>query len=205
MIKKWLKEYINRNIYDILIVLVMLLIGIIAGIGIFIFAPDPSKEMLITSARSIFELSKNEAYIKTNIILNGLEMNAILLLVLVVSSITLFGKRIIQFIVILKGIAISIYGLVLFKIFGLGYGLIAVGLLILLVNIIYLPAFIYLVVTCLEINFNIFKTKISNTTMLEKLGVLGRIGTSFVVIFSSIVVEQIMSSVVLSIFSKINI
>lgn len=205
MVKKWLNEYINKNIYDILIVLVMLVIGIVAGIGIFIFVPDASKELLITSARGIFELSKNEAYIKTNIILNGLEMNALLLLMLLVSSVTLFGKHVIQFIVILKGMAISIYGLVLFKIFGFGYGLIASMLLIVLVNIIYLPAFIYLVVTCLEINFNIFKTRISNTTMLEKIGLLGKIITSFVVIFSSVVVEQIMSSVVLGIFSKIYI
>lgn len=203
MLKKWLKEYINRNIYDILIVLIMLVIGIVVGVGIYMFASNDSKELLITSARSIFELSKNEAYIKTNIILNGLEMNVLLLAVLLVSSMTLFGKYLIQFIVILKGMAISVYTIVLFKIFGLGYGILSVALLILLVNLIYLPAFIYLAVTFLEINFNIFKTKIANVSMLEKLGILGKIGVAFTVIFSSIVVEQIASSVVLTMFLKV--
>jgi len=204
MVKKWLKEYINKNIYDILIVLVMLVIGIVVGIGIFIFAPESSKELLVTSAKSIFEISKDEAYVKTNIIINGLEMNALLLLVLFISSVTLFGKYLIQFIIVLKGTAIAIYTIVLFKIFGLGYGLVAVGLLVLLVNLIYLPAFIYLTVTFLEINFNIFKTKISTITMLEKLGILGKTIVAFTMIFSSIVIEQIMSSIVLSIFLKIN-
>lgn len=203
MVKRWLKEYINRNIYDIVIVLIMLVVGIAVGIGIYLFSPQESKELLITSAKSIFELSKNEAYIKTNIILNGLEMNIFLLIVLLVSSVTLFGKYIIQFIVILKGMAISIYATVLFNIFGIWYGTLAVLLLIVLVNLIYLPAFIYLIVTFLEINFNIFKTKISNISMLEKLGVLGKIGAAFILIFSSVAVEQITSSVVLSLFLKV--
>lgn len=204
MVKKWLKEYINRNIYDILIILIMLVIGIVVGIGIYIFAPEGSKELLITSAKSIFEISKDAAYIKTNIILNGLEINGILLLILAISSITLFGRYLIQFVVILKGIAISIYVVVLFKIFGLGYGLIAVFLLIILVNLIYLPALIYLTVTFLEINFNVFKTKISSVSLLEKISVFGKVLVAFCMIFSSIVVEQIMSSVMLSIFLKIS-
>jgi len=204
MVKKWLKEYINKNIYDILIVLVMLVIGLTVGIGIFIFAPESSKDLLITSAKSIFEISKEDAYIKTNIVLNGVQMNAILLLILLISSLTLFGKYIIEFIVILKGMAISIYAIVLFKIFGFGYGLLTIFMLVILVNLIYIPAFIYLTVTFLEINFNIFKTKISNTTILEKVSVLGKVTVAFMVIFSSVVVEQIMSSIVLNIFLKIN-
>lgn len=203
MVKRWLKEYINKNIYDILIVVIMLIVGLVVGIGIYLFSPEEPKVMLITSAKSIFELSRDEAYVKTNIISNGLQMNAILLLILSISSVTLFGKHIIKLIAVLKGMAISIYSVVLFKIFGLGYGLVAVSLLILLVNLIYIPVFIYLLVTFLEINFNIFNTRILNANILEKLSVLGKIGLAFIGIFSSIIVEQIMSSVVLSLFLKV--
>jgi len=189
MVKKWLKEYINRNIYDILIIIIMLGIGIIIGIGIYTFASDTTKELLVTSAKNIFEISKYEEYIKTNIIINGLEMNVLLLIILAVSSITLFGKYLIYLIVILKGTAISIYIVILFKIFGIGYGLITTFLNVILVNLIYLPAFIFITVLFLEINFNIFKTKKNNTTILEKLSMLSKIGGTFIVIFSSIVVE----------------
>lgn len=203
MVKKWLKEYINKNIYDILIVLVMLSLGIVVGVGIYMFAPEPSKELLVSSARSIFEMSKDNIYIKSNIIINGLEMNAILLIILLISSITLYGKYVIEFVTILKGAAISIYAILLFKIFGLGYGILAVMMLVVLVNLIYLPAFMYLIIAFLEINFCIFKTKISEPTMLEKIGILGKIIGAFIVMFSSVVVEQVLSSVTLSMFLNI--
>lgn len=203
MVKRWLKEYINKNIYDILCTVVMLVIGIVVGIGIYFFSSEETKVILTTSARSIFELSRDEAYVKTNIISNGLQINIILLVILAISSVTLFGKHVIHFIAMLKGVAISIYMAVLFKIFGLGYGLAAVSLLIILVNLIYIPSFIYLLVTFLEINFNIFKTRILNVNILDRLCILGKIGLAFIGIFSSIILEQVMSSIVLSIFLKV--
>lgn len=203
MVKKWLKEYINKNIYDILIISIMIVIGVLVGVGVYLFSTEEAKLGLITSAEGIFELSRNETYVKANIISNGLQINGILLLILLIASVNLFGKQIIKIIAVLKGMAISIYAIVLFKIFGLGYGIVVVGLLVILVNLIYIPAFIYLLVIFLEINFNIFKTKVLSISILEKLGIAGRIIIAFICIFSSIVIEQIMSSVALSIYLKI--
>ena len=134
------------------------------------FAPYEIKELAKTSVKDVFDISKEETYVKTNVILNGIKADVILILILAILSVTLFGRVGIDAIVFLKGISYSLYTILLFKIFGPLWGIIVSFLLVILINMIYIPALIFVVVTFLEINFNLFKVKIQsfNVSMIYK-------------------------------------
>ena len=203
MLKRWFKEYIEINKRDILIVISFILLGIIIGIGAYIFASDAVKELAVASVKEVFDISKSETYVKTNIIVNGIKADILLILILAILSVTLFGKWIIYIIMILKGAALSVYTILLFNIFGPLWGIVTTLILVILVNILYLPALIYLVVSFLEVNFNVFKARLNSLNVASIYKVLLVIFLSFVIMFSSIVVEQIASSIVLNIYAKI--
>ena len=202
MLKKWFKEYFEINKREILIIICLLIIGIIVGFGTYIFASNELKDTAVLSIKEVFDISKSESYIKTNIMLNGITAHLVLIIVICLLSLTLFGKWIIYGIIILKGMAISIYSILLFNVFGPLWGIVAFILLVVLVNMLYIPAFMYLIVCFLEVNFNIFKTKFNNINIAAIYKVLIIMLLSFVVMFSSVVVEQIASNIVLNIYTK---
>lgn len=203
MLKKWFKEYVEINKREILMIICLMMFGIIIGVGAYVFSGEEVKDMAICSVREVFDMSKSETYISTNIILNGIKSDAILISILAMLSVTLFGRWIIYLIMILKGAALSVYTILLFNLFGPLWGIVTFILLVLLVNILYIPALTYLTVSFLEVNFNIFKAKFSGVNVMGIYKVLLTIILSFIVMFSSIVVEQIVSNIALSIYTKL--
>lgn len=202
MLKKLVKEYMLKNKYDLFLILMMLLIGIVVGIGVYVFSDASVKEILITEATEVFKISASKEYLETNVVVNGIKTNILLICILAIASVTLFGRYIIEMITLIKGAMISIYAFILFNVFGIGYGIAAVLLLVVVINVIYLPAYIFLSVMFMEIHFNIFKKK-SGVTNLEMLSYLGKGILSFVVIFSSVITEQVASLVALKLFLNI--
>lgn len=201
--KKWLKEYFLNNKQEILMVVSLILIGIIIGAVVYIFSGNEVKTVAINCVKEVFEISKSETYVKTNIVVNGIKADIILIFVLFFFTLTLFGKYLIYFIMLLKGIAISIYTAIIINIFGMLWGSLVVFMLVILVNILYLPALIYITVAFLEINFNLFKARINSLNALNITKVILAVIAGFMVMFSSTVVEQIVSSIVLNIYGKI--
>lgn len=202
MLKKWIKEYIAINKREILIVVGLLLLGIVIGIGAYVFSSSEIKQLAIESVKQVLDISKEDTYVKTNIIKNGIKINIITIILFAILSVTLFGKYFIQCLTILKGAAISLYTIVIFKVFGPLWGIVVVLLLVILVNIVYIPAFIYLVTAFLEVNFNMFKLNLKTRGYSVYKLLLG-IFVSFVLMFSSVMIEQIVSSIVLNIYNKI--
>ncbi len=202
MLKKLVKEYILKNKYDLFVILVMLLIGVAVGIGVYAFSDTGVKEVLITEATDVFKISASKEYLETNVVANGIKTNILLICILSIASVTLFGRYIIEMMTIIKGAMLSIYAAILLNVFGMGYGMLVVFLLIILVNIIYIPAYIFLAVMFMEIHFNIFK-KGCGLTGLEIMGYLGKGGIAFIVIFSSIIAEQVASLGALKLFLNI--
>ena len=202
MIKKWLKEYIEINKKDITFVISFLVVGIIIGICIYIFLSSDVKNLALKNVKEVFDISKNEGFLKANIILNGIKADIILIIILLILSMTLFGRYVMYGIVTFKGISLSVYTILLFKMFGPLWGMLVTFLLVILVNIIYMPALIYVVVCFLEINFNIFRAKLNNNFSYIYKAIISTI-IAAVLMFSSVIVEQISSTIVLNIYSKI--
>lgn len=201
--KKWFKEYYISNKHDILMVISLILIGIIIGGMLYIFSGSVVKDIAIAEVKEVFEISKAETYVKTNIVLNGIKADVILICVLFFFTLTLFGKYLIYFVMLLKGVALSIYTIILMNIFGPLWGSLVVFMLVILVNLIYLPALIYITVAFLGVNFNLFKARINSLNAGNITKVVLAVILSFMVMFSSVIVEQIVSSVVLNIYGKI--
>ncbi|MBR6688452.1 MAG: hypothetical protein IKL68_00340 [Clostridia bacterium] len=199
MLKKLVREYILKNKYDLFVILIMLLIGIIVGIGVYAFSDSSIKEALITEATEVFKISTGKEYLETNVVFNGIKTNLILILIFAMASVTLFGRYVIEMLAVIKGAMISIYAVILFNVFGLGGGMLVVFLLVVLVNVIYIPAYIFLSVMFMEVHFNIFKKR-AGMTGLEFLGYIAKSAGSFIIIFSSIIAEQMASLVALKLF-----
>ena len=203
MLKKWIKQYINTNKQEILKLVSLILIGVIIGIGIYIFTGAEVKDLATSSVKKVLEISKSESYVKTNIIANGVRTNLLLIVLIALLSVTLFGKWIIYGLVVLKGLALSLYSILLFKVFGFWWGIIAILILVIFVNIIYIPALIYIVICFLEVHFNILKIKTISLQIVNIYKIMFVVIITFLLMFSSIIVEQIGSSVVLSIYKQI--
>ena len=202
MLKKWMKEYIEINKREILIVFGMMLLGVVIGIGAYVFSSSEIKQLAVENVKNVLDISKDGTYVKTNIITNGVKTNLITIILLAILSVTLFGRYIIYCLTIFKGAALSLYTVIIFNVFGPLWGGIVTLLLVILVNILYIPAFVYLVLAFLEVNFNVFKIKLSiKGYSIYKLFI--GIFVSFVIMFSSVIIEQIASSVVLNIYNKI--
>jgi hypothetical protein len=203
LIKKWLKNYIIDNKYEVLLFSTLFLIGVVVGIMTYIFAGDEVRRVSMEAVTGVLDLSSKEEFLKSNIIMDGLKSNIILIGILILMSITLFGRWGIYIIMMLKGISIGLYTAVIFNVFGIWWGIVVNLLLVVLVNVVYVPAIIYLCIVLNNLNFDAFRTRNDGLTSKQLFGVIGSILFSFILIFSSIILEQIFSTIVLNIYCKL--
>lgn len=203
MVRKWLKNYIMENKYEVLLFCTLISIGIVIGVITYFLSGLEIRKLAIEAVTGVLDLSAKEEFLKANIILDGLKSNIFLIGILILMAITLFGRWIIYLIVMLKGISIGLYLAILFNVFGFWWGIVVNILLVILVNIIYLPALIYLCIALSNLNFDAFRTRNDGLTLSQIFKVVWSILFSFIFIFSSIILEQILSSVVLNIYSKL--
>ena len=87
----------------------------------------------------------------------------------------------------------------LFSIFGVWWGMLVVLLLIVLVNVVYLPAITFIGTTLINYNLNIleYRGDIKRVTPMPK--VILKVAFGLMIIFSSIIVEQLLSNFVIKI------
>lgn len=192
-----------NNKYGVAVFSFIIFTGIVIGITTFLVADNDTRRMATEAVTGVLDLSAKEEFIKADIILNGLKSNLIFIFILFIFSMTLFGKWGIYISVLIKGIALGIYISILFNVFGFGYGLLVNILLVLLVNIIYIPSLIYICITLYNLNFDIFKMRNSGNISNSIIKSIFEVFIGFVLIFSSIIVEQIMSAVMLNIYTKV--
>lgn len=179
----------------------MLIVGIISGIIMFALIRNESIDILIESMNETLSLSTNKSFVKMSIVLNAAKNNALLIVVMLFLSITLIGRGCIYAITLLKGIILGVYTCILLQIFGIGYGALVVLMQVILVNVIYIPAYIYLAVELILFNLDLFKIRTSGINLYTKLAT--KIGAVFVVMFSSSIIEQIFTNISLNLYSKL--
>lgn len=203
MIKKFFRQYIEENKYDIYMISMLLIIGFAVGIGLFFLVNSGVTSQLISSVKDVFDTSIQNEILEVNVILNGVKVNLFLIIALLFFSITLIGRMFIYFATILKGVSIGIYTCIIFSIFNIWWGTLTTLLLIILVNLVYLPAYIYLATTLLAFNFGLFNTKRENTSWFSVTKVLTKTIAVFIFMFSSSILEHMLTGVVFAIYEKI--
>lgn len=122
------------------------------GIVGYLFMDNSVSSELRNSVRNTFDLSNSDSYQKINVIINGIKSNSLFVFVLALASITIIGIPIIYIMYIVKGIAIGIYICIIFSIFSFWNAILCFLMLVLIVNMVYLPAITYIGVNLLRFN-----------------------------------------------------
>ena len=145
------------------------------------------------------KLSDNGEFIKTDVIYNGVRNNVAYIFLMFVFSIMLYGTVFIYLLYIIKGLSIGIYIGTLFGIFGFWWGMLVFLLMVILINMVYLPALSFIGVTLISYNLDImeYRRETKNITTFSKVVVKVLFG--LMIIFSSIIIEQLMSNVIIKI------
>ena len=179
----------------------MLLVGIICGLIMFALVNDEAANVFVSEMNNVLKLSTEAQFVKFTIILNAAKNNILLIIIMLFLSITLIGKGCIYALTLVKGIIMGIYMYILLKIFGVGYGILVILMQVILVNVIYIPAYIYLAVELILFNIDLFKIKANGINLFTK--VVTKVAIIFVIMFSSSIIEQIFTNISLTIYSKL--
>ena len=199
MLKKLLKEYLVQNKKIVLGLFLCLAVGILSGIIIYNFSSKEVKSILTSQMVEAIKLSDNGEFIKTDVIYNGVRNNIAYIFLMFVFSIMLYGTVFIYLLYIVKGLSIGIYIGTLFGIFGRWWGMLAFLLMVILINMVYLPALSFVGITLISYNLDImeYRRETKNISTFSK--VLVKVLFGLMIIFSSIIIEQLMSNVIIKI------
>ena len=193
---KSIQKYIVENIHTILKLLIIYFIGI--AIGIILFNLSGIKTDYVDIVRNVFDSVNEENFKSINVILNGLKNNALFIGLLYLSLITLIAPIVVCVLLMLKAIITGIYICCLFSVLGIGNGLIAVFLSVILPLLFTLSAYIF-------ISTNIINLYISFTSdgKIEIKDILKNIYwliISFSLISLSVVLEQVMTGIIFNLY-----
>lgn len=199
--KKYLRNYIEENFKILSIIFFCIIIGLVVGIIFYNVINPTLKEEIIKSMRQTLELTKQENFTGINVIRNGMVANAVLVMIIYLISLSLIALYLMSVLSISKGLAIGVYIPTLFQIFGPSKGIVALLLLVVLPNLIYIPAYMYISANSLRFNYGIISKENSRTSLVVKESVKLLIG--FSIMFLSIVIEQFTTLGVISLYGSI--
>lgn len=199
--KKYLRNYIEENFKILSIIFFCIIIGLVVGIILYNVINPTLKEEIIKSMRQTLELTKQENFTGINVIRNGMVANAVLVMIIYLISLSLIAPYLISVLSISKGLAIGVYIPTLFQIFGPSKGIVALLLLVVLPNLIYIPAYMYISANSLRFNYGIISKENSRTSLVVKESIKLLIG--FSIMFLSIVIEQFTTLGVISLYGSI--
>ncbi len=196
---KSIQKYIVENLHTMLKLLIIYAIGIF--IGIILFNISNIKTEYVDIVKNVFDSVNQENFKSINVILNGLKNNLLFIGLLYTSLLALVAPIIICILLMLKAIVTGIYICCLFTIFGIGNGIIAVLLSVILPLLFCIPAYIF-------ISTNIINLYINFTTnnKIEFKDVIKHIYwfiISFSLISFSLVLEQLMTSVIFNLYKSL--
>ncbi|MEG0872688.1 MAG: stage II sporulation protein M [Clostridia bacterium] len=202
--KEYIKKYIEENIKSISILLFCIIIGLVVGIFTYQLIDESIKIELTNTIQKTLDITKKDGFGGINVIKNGLGANTLIIALIYLSTITIIAPSLICVIDTLKGFAIGIYIPTLFQVFGVGNGLIVMLLLVVIPNIVYIPSFVY--ICCNAINFHYSLVDKSNNSF--KLPIIlkdiVKCILGFSVMFLSVIIEQFLTSPVISIYKSIS-
>lgn len=195
--KNYLLNYLKENSKILKILLICLTVGITCGIITYNCLASEIKNELILSIKSTLDLANSNEYEGINVLKNGIISNMFLVMIVYLFSITLIAPFCICGVNIIKGFSIGIYLSTLFSIFGFGKGLLSLFLIIILPNIIYLPAYMYMCCNSINLHYLILE---SNNKLSIFFKEAYKIIISLSLIILSIVIEQLSSFGVIGLY-----
>lgn len=199
---EYIKKYIKNNFKSIIILLMCIIFGLVVGIFVYNFMPFNTKNEIVKTLNDTLNCTKQENFEGINVIKNGMVSNAILIFILYFLSITLIAPVLICILNIFKGFAIGLYIPTLFQVFGFGNGTIVLLLLVIIPNIIYIPAFIYLSINSLSFHYSLIELANGGNKLKLTIKEMYKLILGFSVICLSVIIEQLLSVGVIKIYMK---
>ena len=164
--------------------------------------PGGTKTEIIQTLNNTLSSTKSENFEGINVIKNGMISNGILVLILYFSSITLIAPGLVCMTNIFKGFSIGLYIPTLFYVFGFGNGIIALLLLVIIPNLIYIPAFIYLSINSVSFHYELIEAKENGGGIKITIKEMYKLILGFSVIALSVIIEQLLSLGVIHMYIK---
>lgn len=195
----YLREYVKENIKIISVLFLCVIIGLVVGFFVYKIIPSNSNIELISTLKNTLEYTKQEDFAGINVIKNGVISNSILVTIIYFSSITLIAPFFVCIMSFVKGFAIGLYIPTIFYVFGFGNGILVLLLLVIIPNLVYLPAYIYLSINSLKFHYELFEIKEEGKIGLTLREIL-KIVLGFSVIILSVILEQLLSYGVIKIY-----
>lgn len=198
--KKKIMEYIEQNFKNIVVVSGSIILGIVVGIILYQVISSSIQNDLVRTMKNTLELTKSENFEGINIIKNGMISNLILVAVIYLVSLTLISPYLISILSFFKGLSIGMYIPTLFNIFGISKGLLAMLLLIIIPNLVYIPSYIYLSVNSIRFHFSLLGNE---SKMIVFTKEFFKVVLGFSVMFLGVILEQVTSYWVILLYASI--
>lgn len=197
--KEYLKKYIEENYKVIKIIGICFICGLVIGIFIYAFIDDGIKNEFIITLKNTLDLSKANNFENINIIKNGMVANGILMFIIYFCSLTILAPMLICMTTFFKSFSIGIYIPIIFSVFGISKGFLVVLLMIIIPNILYIPAFMFSTTNAIKFHYFLFEERENNIIFRcfkEFVDVL----ISFSIIILSVVLEQLLITNIINIY-----
>lgn len=198
--KKKIMEYIEQNFKNIVVVSGSIILGIVVGIILYQVISSGIQNDLVRTMKNTLELTKSENFEGINIIKNGMISNLILVAVIYLMSLTLISPYLISMLSFFKGLSIGMYIPTLFNIFGISKGLLAMLLLIIIPNLVYIPSYIYLSVNSIRFHYSLLGNE---SKMIVFTKEFFKVVLGFSVMFLGVILEQVTSYWVILLYASI--
>ncbi len=198
--KEYVVKYINENIKSIAILSVCIAVGLVVGIFTYQFIGEELKSEIISTMKGTLDITKQENFEGINVIKNGIISNSLLIVLIYIGSLTIIAPFVICILSMFKGFAIGIYIPTIFAIFGFSKGLAVLLLLVVIPNIVYIPSYIFMCVNAINMHYVLINGE-NMLGMIIKESYL--ILTGFSIMFLSVILEQFLSTVVISMYNSV--
>lgn len=198
--KDYLRNYMEENSKSLKVLGIFIVIGILIGIIFFCLISQDAKQELLNMCKETLNMTKQENFNRINIILNGSIKYIVVLIIIYISSFLIIGENITMALATIKGICIGMYSYILINVFGGAKGVFSMLLIIVIPNLIYIPAYLYSLINSRNLNFNILCKNVTPSIILKEL--VNAI-VSISLMFLSLIIEQSLCNVVIDMWRGI--
>lgn len=198
MKSKFLNLY-NENKQSIKTYSFCLLIGIIAGIILFMFLNANIKSQLKEEIIGVFDTAKDGKFETVNIIKNGIQINLALIVLIIFFSLTIITPILLCIMLLVKGISVGIYISTLILSLGTFQGIVATLLLVILPSVFSIATYIYISILSTNFYYNVVIDNCEGK-IYKFIKYIYKIIISTPIIIFSIILEEIFAKVIISIY-----
>ncbi len=198
--KSFIKEYLIENIKVISIIFLCIIIGLVIGLFLYKATTPQIRNDFISTMKNTLDLTKQENFEGINIIKNGMVSNIFLVLIIYIISLTLVAPYLTGLLSMFKGISIGIYIPTLFQIFGTSKGILAVLLLVIIPNLVYIPSYIFLCTNSINFHYMLLNSENKFSLFIKEIV---KIILGFSIMFIGVILEQLTSYWIIRIYSTI--